>query len=87
MSEQNDMEAGVQPLDQLIVDAGLRNNDLVKISDNGLTHKQVSKARRGRKITRRMQLKVLSAWNSLIDHESVIDDLFNYVGKYCRNLL
>jgi hypothetical protein len=75
------MEAGVQPLDQLIVDAGLRNNDLVKISDNGLTHKQVSKARRGRKITRRMQLKVLSAWNSLIDHESVIDDLFNYVGK------
>ena len=63
------MEAGVQPLDQLIVDAGLRNNDLVKISDNGLTHKQVSKARRGRKITRRMQLKVLSAWNRLIDHE------------------
>ena len=53
----------------------------VKISDNGLTHKQVSKARRGRKITRRMQLKVLSAWNSLIDHECVIDDLFNYVGK------
>lgn len=81
MSEQNNMEAGVQPLDQLIVDAGLRNNDLVKISDNGLTHKQVSKARRGRKITRRMQLKVLSAWNSLIDHECVIDDLFNYVGK------
>ena len=30
------MEAGVQPLDQLIVDAGLRNNDLVKILNENI---------------------------------------------------
>ncbi|MAB60766.1 MAG: hypothetical protein CMO46_09560 [Verrucomicrobiales bacterium] len=75
------MEAGIQPLDRLMSDAELRNNDLVSISQEGLTHKQVSKGRKGRKITKKLQLKILSAWNQLMSENLDLDDLFNYRGK------
>ena len=81
MAEKNKMEVGTQPLDLLMVDAELRNNDLVSISQEGLTHKQVSKGRKGRKITKKLQLKILSAWNQLMSENLDLDDLFNYRGK------
>ena len=75
------MEAGQQPLDRFMNEVDLKNNDLVKSSKEGLTHKQVSKARKGRRITLRMQKKVLFAWNSLRDEGCELDDLFNYRGR------
>ena len=75
------MEAGIQPLDQLMINKELRNNDLVSISNEGLTHKQVSKGRKGRKITKTLQLKILRAWNDLNNEDFCLDDLFNYLGK------
>ncbi len=75
------MEAGQQPLDRFMNEVDLKNNDLVKSSKEGLTHKQVSKARKGRRITLRMQKKVLKAWNSLRDEGCELDDLFNYRGR------
>ena len=75
------MEAGQQPLDRFMNEVDLKNNDLVKSSKEGLTHKQVSKARKGRRITLRMQKKVLKAWNSLRDESCELDDLFNYRGR------
>ena len=81
VSDKMQMEAGIQPLDRLMVDAELRNNDLVCISQEGLTHKQVSKGRKGRRITKKLQLKILSAWNQLMSTDLVLDDLFNYRGR------
>ena len=75
------MEAGIQPLDHLMINEEIRNNDLVSISKEGLTHKQVSKGRNGRKITKKIQLKILRAWNLLKDQDLCLDDLFNYQGK------
>ncbi len=75
------LEAGQQPLDRFMDEADLKNNDLVNCSKEGLTHKQVSKARKGRRITRRIQIKILEAWNSLKDEDINLDDLFNYRGK------
>ena len=75
------MEAGIQPLDALMVEAEMRNHDLVASSSDGLTHKQVAKARRGRKITLRMQRKLLAAWNAARGEEREIDELFNYRGR------
>ena len=75
------MEAGIQPLDQLMINEELRNNDLVSVSNEGLTHKQVSKGRKGRKITKTLQLKILRAWNDLNNEDFCLDDLFNYLGK------
>ncbi len=75
------MEAGVQPLDCLMAEAGMRNHDLVAASADGLTHKQVAKARRGRKVTLRMQAKVLAAWNAARGEERELGELFNYRGR------
>ena len=75
------MDAGIQPLDHLMINEEIRNNDLVSISNEGLTHKQVSKGRKGRKITKKIQLKILRAWNLLKDQDLYLDDLFNYQGK------
>jgi|TARA_Y100000994_G_scaffold186864_1_gene155594 hypothetical protein len=81
VSDKIQMEAGIQPLDQLMINEELRNNDLVSVSNEGLTHKQVSKGRKGRKITKKLQLKILRAWNHLNKQDLCLDDLFNYVGK------
>ena len=81
MAEKIKMEVGTQPLDLLMIDAELRNNDLVSISQEWLTHKQISKGRRGRRITKKLQLKILSAWNQLMSTDLVLGDLFNYRGR------
>ncbi|MCH2060883.1 MAG: hypothetical protein MK183_09675 [Verrucomicrobiales bacterium] len=76
-----DMDAGIQPLDLLMQAQSLRNHDLVEASTENLTHKQVQKARQGRKITFRMQKKILLAWNSLQEEAFVLEQLFNYRGR------
>ena len=81
MLKDNPREAGKQPLDKLMIKENLRNNALVSISEEGLTHKQVSKGRKGRKITKKLQLKILKAWNQLNNEDLLLDDLFNYLGK------
>lgn len=72
------MDLGVQPLDALIEEAGLKNHDLVAASGDGLTHKQVSKGRKGRRLTRNIQEKILVAINKAADREFSLTDLFNY---------
>ena len=59
----------------------MRNHDLVAASDDGLTHKQVAKARRGRKLTLRLQRKVLAAWNAARGEGREVGELFNYPGR------
>ncbi len=43
---------GTQPLDKIMEERGLKNHDLVAVSKDGLTHKQVQKGRKGRRLTR-----------------------------------
>jgi hypothetical protein len=72
------MDLGAQPLDALIEETGLKNHDLVEASTEGLTHKQVSKGRKGRRLTRNIQEKILAALNEAADREFSLADLFNY---------
>jgi hypothetical protein len=62
----NDMECGPQPLNGLMDSWGLRNHDLVDASTEQLTHKQVQRARNGRRLTLRMMQKVMRALNVAI---------------------
>jgi hypothetical protein len=76
------MEAGPQPLDALMLSRGWNNHDLVAHSGEHLTHKVVQKARRGRRLTRSMQEKILRAVNRAAAgqcHE--LEDLFSYRGR------
>lgn len=73
------LEHGIQPLDTVLNQLGLKNADLVAASVEFLTHKQVNKARRGRRITINVQIKILNALNKLGGEKKYRrEDLFNY---------
>ncbi|MFD2302682.1 hypothetical protein ACFSYE_05885 [Roseibacillus ishigakijimensis] len=60
------MDLGPQPLDAMMTAWGLDNHDLVEISTEQLTHKQVQRARKGRRLTLKMMMKVTRAFNVAI---------------------
>ena len=72
------IELGVQPLDQIIEEKGLKNHDVVAASTAGLTHKQVQKGRKGRRLTRNIQDKITVALSAAADQTYTRADLFNY---------
>lgn len=73
---------GAQPLDGLLESFGYANSALVEASTDQLTHKQVQKARKGRRVTSNIQKKILNALRALRkDQEGEkyqVSDLFNY---------
>lgn len=71
-------EHGVQPLDKVMEDAGLKNHDLVAVSKDGLTHKQVQKGRKGRRLTRNVQDKIVVALSASTSKNYARSDLFTY---------
>ncbi len=80
------MTMGAQPLDALLEAAGLNNHQIVATAGgNGLTHKVVQKARKGRQLTARAQKKVLTAVNAafkLLEMPPVTHaQAFNYIGR------
>ena len=84
--ESENREYGLQPIDALMNELNMKNTDLVGYSEKQLSHKVVNKARKGRKLTRRSQLKILEAMNAMNKEEQfretafVMTDLFNYRG-------
>lgn len=81
----NEMNLGPQPIDRLLDEHGLNHHALVQADvTKGVTHKIVAKARKGRRLTARMQKKVLAALNACLLTKGAAKvshpDLFNYVG-------
>jgi hypothetical protein len=72
------LNLGVQPLDAVMEEQGLKNHDLVAASTEGLTHKQVQKGRKGRRLTRNIQDKIVAALSVAADKPYLRADLFNY---------
>ena len=80
------MLMGVQPLDAVLEARGTNNHEVVAAAGgNGLTHKVVQKARKGRQLTARAQKKVLAAVNAagtLKDFPALKhEEAFNYIGR------
>lgn len=70
---------GVQPLDLIMTTLGIKNSDLVGFSSEQLTHKMVAKGRKGRRLTRNAQTKILHALNTCqTQKEYKRAELFNY---------
>ncbi len=89
----DDRDLGAQPLDHMMEAWGLENHDIVAVSTEQLTHKQVQKARKGRRLTLKMMQKVTRAFNVCIWHrlnkeqkeayyEYMHRDLFNYAKGF-----
>ena len=82
-NEENVMNVGVQPLDAIMTEREIKNHDLVAAMPPGfLTHKQVQKARKGRRLTTNMQDKIFEAVNAFVEPDTYsFEQLFNYRGK------
>ena len=96
MQDNDERDLGVQPLNRMMDEWGVGNHDLVEVSTEQLTHKQVQKARKGRRLSLKMMQKVTRAfnvaiWYRLSDeqkesyYEYMHRDLFNYAKGYDEN--
>jgi hypothetical protein len=82
----DNMNAGVQPIDALMTSSGLANHDLVACGEaSNLTHKEVAKARKGRRLTSHTQRRILAAVNCCLKARDLpavtMAHLFNYRGR------
>lgn len=76
-------DLGTQPLDALLSDLAIDNHELVAASTEQLTHKQVQKARKGRRLTKNIQMKVKNALENAVAARGearvfALKELFNY---------
>ena len=84
MNKKNDLNfnLGVQPLDELMNKNGWTNNLIVRNSSDQLTHKQIQKGRKGRRLTAKIQDKILQSVNKCLFPDKItMSDLFTYYGK------
>ncbi|MFC1576347.1 hypothetical protein ACFL3J_01605 [Candidatus Omnitrophota bacterium] len=78
MSTSIERNLGEQPIAKIMVASGLKPHDLVTHSDEQLTHKMVTRAMKGRRLTPHAQLKVRNALNNAIGKNYSLKDLFTY---------
>jgi hypothetical protein len=71
-------DLGEQPIGPLLAKLGLSAHDLVAASSAQLTHKMVRRACKGRRLTPRVQQKLLEALNARTAGSYALADLFTY---------
>lgn len=74
----SERDLGPQPLARLMTERGLAPADLVAASSEQLTHKQVARAMKGRRLSANVMDKVLRAWNRATSGAAARADLFDY---------
>ncbi len=78
MSTGTDRDLGKQPIAKIMDLHGLRPHDLVACSTEQITHKMVSRAVKGRRLTPAVQSKILNALNKASKKSYLLKGLFNY---------
>ncbi len=87
----DEREHGPQPLIAVMERWRLENHDLVEASPEQLTHKQMQRARSGRRLTLKMMMKVarslnIAIWNRLNDaqKEKLVEYLHKDIFSYSK---
>ncbi len=78
MKDDIERNLGEQPIANIMGQHQLKPHDLVAASSVVITHKMVSRAVKGRRLTRNVQVKVLNALNAATEKSYSLKDLFNY---------
>ena len=78
MNSEIERNLGEQPIARIMVDHGLKARELVAISTEQLTHKMVSRACKGRRLTPNVQSKIRDALNRSTGKEYSMEELFTY---------
>ena len=81
MPEERERNLGEQPVAGLLAAHGLKAQDLVAASTEGLTHKMVARACKGRWLTPNTQGKVWRALKLASGRDYFLAELFNYAGS------
>jgi hypothetical protein len=63
---------------ELLAKHKMTHHDLVAASTEQITHKMVTRACKGRKLSRRVQLKIRDAFNAAAETRYSLKDLFTY---------
>ena len=78
MNENTERDLGSQPVEDILAEHNLTHHDIVAASTEQITHKMVTRACKGRKLSRRVQLKIVHAVNAASEQEYKLKDLFTY---------
>jgi hypothetical protein len=78
MNSNVERNLGQQPIARIMREHNLKPHDLVAASATPLTHKMVSRACKGRRLTLNTQTKVLAALNRAAGQNYALGDLFDY---------
>jgi len=71
-------DLGEQPIAKIMAELGLKPNDLVRNSDEQITHKMVSRAAKGRRLTGSIKQKMQRALNKAAGKQYGMKEIFNY---------
>jgi hypothetical protein len=78
MADEIERNLGPQPIGGILEEKGLRAQDLVAASTEQITHKMVSRAVKGRRLTPNTQAKVLNALQAATGETFELRQLFDY---------
>jgi hypothetical protein len=78
MTDAIERNLGEQPLARIMANHSLKPRDLVENSTQHITYKMVSRATKGRRLTRGVQTKLLVALNQAAGKTYALEDLFTY---------
>ena len=78
MKKDIEYNLGKQPFAKIMVDQGLKSQDLVSTSTEQITHKMISRACKGRRLTPKVQSKIRHALNEFTGKKYSIEELFTY---------
>ena len=78
MSDKIERNLGDQPIADIMAGLNLNPHDLAKASSQQLTHKMVTRACKGRRLTTNSKSKVLTALNLATGKSYTLSDIFNY---------
>jgi hypothetical protein len=78
MNSEIERNWGEQPVARIMREHNLKPHDLVTISSVEMTHKMVSRACKGRRLTLNTRSKVLVALNRATGKDYSLRDLINY---------
>jgi len=78
MNNEVERNMGEQPIAKLMLDNGLKAHNLVAVSTEQITHKMVSRACKGRRLTPNVQSKILNALAKSTGKQYSMKELFTY---------
>ena len=78
MNRDTERKMGAQPIADLMIRHNLKPHDVVVASSEQITHKMLSRACKGRRLTLNVQSKILRALNAATGRQYSLADLFTY---------